>query len=163
MGTAQRISFGSAKAAARQGVGIAVKVSPAASGPVTVDPERFDPVFGWQVLPRGARLRQRRLRDRAPLRLLPWGGGVRGPPTTAPAPQAPAPSASLIYSSSEPQPASSPCGRRRRSRPPSRSRAGSNARRGRRWRALWRGAFIARITPGEALAGRLYFLKSVKP
>ena len=48
MGTAQRISFGSAKAAARQGVGIAVKVSPAASGPVTVDIERFDPVFGWQ-------------------------------------------------------------------------------------------------------------------
>jgi len=48
MGTAQRISFGSAKAAVRQGVGIAVKVSPAASGPVTVDIERFDPVFGWQ-------------------------------------------------------------------------------------------------------------------
>ena len=29
-------------------MGIAVKVSPAASGPVTVDIERFDPVFGWQ-------------------------------------------------------------------------------------------------------------------
>jgi hypothetical protein len=25
-----------------------VKVSPGASGPVTVDIERFDPVFGWQ-------------------------------------------------------------------------------------------------------------------
>jgi hypothetical protein len=27
---------------------IAVGVSPSASGPVTVDVERFDPVFGWQ-------------------------------------------------------------------------------------------------------------------
>jgi hypothetical protein len=46
--TATSISFGSSKAAAGQSVGVAVKVSPAVSGPVTVDIERFDPVFGWQ-------------------------------------------------------------------------------------------------------------------
>jgi hypothetical protein len=46
--TRTTVSFGSAKAAAGQSVGIDVKVSPAASGPVTVDIERFDPTFGWQ-------------------------------------------------------------------------------------------------------------------
>ncbi len=33
---------------AGEGLGIDVKVSPAASGPVMVEIERFDPVFGWQ-------------------------------------------------------------------------------------------------------------------
>ena len=37
-----------AKAAPGQGLGIEVKVAPAESGPVSVDIERFDPVFGWQ-------------------------------------------------------------------------------------------------------------------
>jgi hypothetical protein len=46
--TTTRLSFGVATAHAGQGLGIAVKVSPGASGPVTVDIERFDPVFGWQ-------------------------------------------------------------------------------------------------------------------
>jgi hypothetical protein len=46
--TTTRLSFGSAAAHAGQSVGIDVKVAPAASGPVTVDIERFDPVFGWQ-------------------------------------------------------------------------------------------------------------------
>ncbi|HEY4812771.1 MAG TPA: hypothetical protein VIH71_17120 [Solirubrobacteraceae bacterium] len=46
--TATTVSFGTAKAAPGQGLGIQVKVSPAESGPVTVDIERFDPVFGWQ-------------------------------------------------------------------------------------------------------------------
>jgi hypothetical protein len=46
--TTTRLSFGTATAHAGQSVGIAVKVAPAASGPVTVDIERFDPVFGWQ-------------------------------------------------------------------------------------------------------------------
>jgi hypothetical protein len=46
--TATSLSFSSAKAAAGQGLAIDVKVSPVASGPVTVDIERFDPVFGWQ-------------------------------------------------------------------------------------------------------------------
>lgn len=46
--TATTISFATAKAAPGQGLGIQVKVSPAESGPVTVDIERFDPVFGWQ-------------------------------------------------------------------------------------------------------------------
>jgi len=46
--TTTRLSFGVATAHAGQGLGIAVKVSPGASGPVTVDVERFDPVFGWQ-------------------------------------------------------------------------------------------------------------------
>ncbi len=46
--TATTISFGAAKATPGQGLGIDVKVSPAESGPVTVDIERFDPVFGWQ-------------------------------------------------------------------------------------------------------------------
>jgi hypothetical protein len=46
--TATTISFGTAKATPGQGLGIQVKISPAESGPVTVDIERFDPVFGWQ-------------------------------------------------------------------------------------------------------------------
>jgi hypothetical protein len=46
--TATTVSFGTAKASPGQGLGIQVKVSPAESGPVTVDIERFDPVFGWQ-------------------------------------------------------------------------------------------------------------------
>ncbi len=46
--TQTRVSFGEGHASAGAGVGIDVKVSPAASGPVTVDIERFDPVFGWQ-------------------------------------------------------------------------------------------------------------------
>jgi hypothetical protein len=46
--TATTISFGTAKATPGQGLGIDVKVSPAESGPVVVEIERFDPVFGWQ-------------------------------------------------------------------------------------------------------------------
>ena len=46
--TQTRVSFGEGHASPGEGVGIDVKVSPAASGPVTVDIERFDPVFGWQ-------------------------------------------------------------------------------------------------------------------
>jgi hypothetical protein len=46
--TSTRVGFGSEHAGAGQGVGIDVRVSPAASGPATVDIERFDPVFGWQ-------------------------------------------------------------------------------------------------------------------
>lgn len=46
--TATKISFGSSKASPGQGVGVKVGVSPAASGPVKIQIERFDPVFGWQ-------------------------------------------------------------------------------------------------------------------
>jgi hypothetical protein len=46
--TQTKISFGEGHAAPGEGVAINVKVSPASSGPVTVDIERFDPVFGWQ-------------------------------------------------------------------------------------------------------------------
>jgi hypothetical protein len=46
--TSTSLSFGSAKTSSGSAVGIHVKVSPAASGPVTVEIERFDPVFGWQ-------------------------------------------------------------------------------------------------------------------
>lgn len=46
--TATSLSFSTAKASAGQGLSIDVKISPAASGPVTVDIQRFDPVFGWQ-------------------------------------------------------------------------------------------------------------------
>jgi hypothetical protein len=46
--TTTRLSFGAATAHAGQPLSIAVKVSPGASGPVAVDIERFDPVFGWQ-------------------------------------------------------------------------------------------------------------------
>jgi hypothetical protein len=46
--TTTRLSFSSSESSAGQGLAINVKVSPEASGPVTVDIERFDPVFGWQ-------------------------------------------------------------------------------------------------------------------
>jgi hypothetical protein len=46
--TSTTISFGTAKATPGQELGVQVKISPAESGPVTVDIERFDPVFGWQ-------------------------------------------------------------------------------------------------------------------
>jgi hypothetical protein len=46
--TATSISFGTAKATPGEGLSVAVKVTPAESGPVTIDVERFDPVFGWQ-------------------------------------------------------------------------------------------------------------------
>jgi hypothetical protein len=46
--TTTRLSFSAASVTAGQGAQIAVKVTPGASGPVTVDIERFDPVFGWQ-------------------------------------------------------------------------------------------------------------------
>ncbi|MGO9488375.1 MAG: hypothetical protein ACLQBB_05015 [Solirubrobacteraceae bacterium] len=46
--TQTRVSFGGSNVAAGEPVGIRVSVSPAVSGPVVVDIERFDPVFGWQ-------------------------------------------------------------------------------------------------------------------
>lgn len=46
--TGTHISFSPSHASAGQSVPIDVSVSPAVSGPVTVDVERFDPVFGWQ-------------------------------------------------------------------------------------------------------------------
>jgi hypothetical protein len=46
--TSTSLSFSSSKAAPGEGLGIDVKVSPAGSGPVVVEIERFDPVFGWQ-------------------------------------------------------------------------------------------------------------------
>jgi hypothetical protein len=46
--TSTKIAFGSATASPGQDVGVDVHVTPAASGPVTVLIERFDPVFGWQ-------------------------------------------------------------------------------------------------------------------
>jgi hypothetical protein len=46
--TRTSLSFGSSTASTGSAVGIQVKVAPAASGPVTVEIERFDPVFGWQ-------------------------------------------------------------------------------------------------------------------
>jgi hypothetical protein len=46
--TSTSISFSSATASAGQGVGVSVKVTPAESGPVSVEIQRFDPVFGWQ-------------------------------------------------------------------------------------------------------------------
>jgi hypothetical protein len=46
--TSTSLSFSTAQVAPGQELGIDVKVSPAASGPVTVEIERFDPVFGWQ-------------------------------------------------------------------------------------------------------------------
>jgi hypothetical protein len=46
--TATTISFTSKHASPGQGLGIDVQVTPAESGPVTVEIERFDPVFGWQ-------------------------------------------------------------------------------------------------------------------
>lgn len=46
--TQTHVSFGTSKAGAGQSVGVDVHISPTVSGPVTVDIERFDPVFGWQ-------------------------------------------------------------------------------------------------------------------
>ncbi len=46
--TQTHVSFGSSKASPGQSLGVDVHVSPSVSGPVTVDIERFDPVFGWQ-------------------------------------------------------------------------------------------------------------------
>ena len=99
--TATSISFTSAKAAPGEGLGIDVKVSPAESGPVTVEIERFDPVFGWQFY-----------------REVPAfaSGGLAGVPFTPPtagmwrakatyegsAPPAPAPSATPTCSSPSP-------------------------------------------------------------
>jgi hypothetical protein len=46
--TATRVSFSQAKLAAGQSTAIDVKVTPEASGPVTLEVQRFDPVFSWQ-------------------------------------------------------------------------------------------------------------------
>lgn len=46
--TSTKISFSPSKAVTGQPAPIEVHVSPAVSGPVTVDVERFDPFFGWQ-------------------------------------------------------------------------------------------------------------------
>jgi hypothetical protein len=46
--TSTSLSFSSSTVAPGQGLDIDVKVAPAASGPVTLEIERFDPVFGWQ-------------------------------------------------------------------------------------------------------------------
>jgi hypothetical protein len=47
--TSTSISFTSgAKALIGEALGISVKVTPAESGPVSVEIQRFDPVFGWQ-------------------------------------------------------------------------------------------------------------------
>lgn len=46
--TSTSVSFSASTATPGQGLGINVKVTPAASGPVTLDIDRFDPVFGWQ-------------------------------------------------------------------------------------------------------------------
>jgi hypothetical protein len=51
--TATTISFTSREAAPGQALGIDVKIAPEVSGPVTVDIERFDPVFGWQFYREG--------------------------------------------------------------------------------------------------------------
>jgi hypothetical protein len=46
--TRTQVFFEPAHAAAGQALAIDVRVTPAVSGPVTVDIQRFDPVFGWQ-------------------------------------------------------------------------------------------------------------------
>jgi hypothetical protein len=46
--TSTSLSFSSTTVVPAQGLDIDVQVSPAASGPLTVEIERFDPVFGWQ-------------------------------------------------------------------------------------------------------------------
>ncbi len=46
--TSSTISFASTKATPGQALAIDVKIAPAESGPVSVEIERFDPVFGWQ-------------------------------------------------------------------------------------------------------------------
>ncbi len=46
--TQTKVFFGAAATAPGVTVPIDVRVTPAVSGPITVDVERFDPVFGWQ-------------------------------------------------------------------------------------------------------------------
>jgi hypothetical protein len=46
--TSTSVSFSAAKAAPGEGLAIEARVSPAESGPVAVEIDRFDPVFGWQ-------------------------------------------------------------------------------------------------------------------
>jgi hypothetical protein len=46
--THTKIAFGAAHGTAGQTVPIKVRVAPGASGPVKVEVQRFDPVFGWQ-------------------------------------------------------------------------------------------------------------------
>jgi hypothetical protein len=46
--TSTHVTFSPSSASPGQSTPVVVKVSPAVSGPVTVDIERFDPVFGWQ-------------------------------------------------------------------------------------------------------------------
>jgi hypothetical protein len=46
--TSSHVSFSPSHASPGQSTPVVVAVSPAVSGPVTVDIERFDPVFGWQ-------------------------------------------------------------------------------------------------------------------
>ena len=46
--TATSLSFSSSTVAPGQSLDIDMRVTPAASGPLTVEIERFDPVFGWQ-------------------------------------------------------------------------------------------------------------------
>jgi hypothetical protein len=46
--TSTSISFSATKAAPGQSLALNAKVSPAASGPVSIEVQRFDPVFGWQ-------------------------------------------------------------------------------------------------------------------
>ncbi len=46
--TRTRISFGAERGTAGRAVPIKILVSPGASGPVKVEVQRFDPVFGWQ-------------------------------------------------------------------------------------------------------------------
>ncbi len=46
--TRTKISFGAVHVRPGRPVALTVRVSPGASGPVTVEVQRFDPVFGWQ-------------------------------------------------------------------------------------------------------------------
>jgi hypothetical protein len=46
--TRTKIAFGAAHGIPGRTIPIQVRVTPAASGPVTVEVQRFDPVFGWQ-------------------------------------------------------------------------------------------------------------------
>jgi hypothetical protein len=50
--TSTSVSFSNGKASSGQPLRINVKISQPVSGPVTVDIERFDPVFGWQFYSR---------------------------------------------------------------------------------------------------------------
>ena len=63
--TSTSISFTSAKAAPGAGAGRSTsKVSPAGLGPVSVEIERFDPVFGWQFYRAVQAFVERRVGDR---------------------------------------------------------------------------------------------------